>query len=116
MSNGNKKDLLEITDVNTFIELTQLWHGQRVAVVQHMKEIPVGTRVVPDEGESELLLEGDVLRAYKLGISLALGQFLNLPFQDVPEEADEPPPPEETVKLNGSETETPLAETPVTVH
>lgn len=72
-------ELLDIADMGQFIALLQAWHVKQVATLKHMKFIPAGTTVTAED-ESLFTLEGDVLRAFQMGIDISLSHLGDLPF------------------------------------
>lgn len=95
----------EITDVNLFGQLLLQWHNHAVAVVEQFRAMPSGERMkVQPEGEPEenLVMEGDLLKGFKLGLTFALGQLGKLPFgqseaKNTPSDEQPPPTPSEVV-------------------
>ena len=72
-------EIVHISDMGQFITLMQDWHTDQVATVQHFLEVPSGIEV-QIEGEPNFLLEGDILKGFKLGIQMALSYLGELPF------------------------------------
>jgi hypothetical protein len=87
---------VHVTDIDTFVRLLFAWHDQKVAVLEHVLEIPEGVTIgYNDEntGEKrELELNGDIRQAFILGITLGLMELGTLPFhvqaEDVAMDAD----------------------------
>lgn len=79
---------INIETVDQFASLLMSWHSQRVAIVQHMRDIPPGTEVtvgdvgdVGDVGaEKDIVLDGDVLLGFHAGVNVALSELGTLPF------------------------------------
>lgn len=69
----------EVNDVNTFFLLLQGWHSERVAVLEHMLEVPEGTTVAVNESEAKAI-EGDFREGFIVGLTLALMELGRLPF------------------------------------
>lgn len=78
-------DTLEITNLDHFVALLVDWHNNRVQRLEHMLEVPEGTEMQVDDGESRLL-EGDLLAGFKAGITVALSEMGVLPFSYETEE------------------------------
>ena len=74
-----EEPVVVVTDLDQFIAMLQAWHGKQVATMEHMKLIPPGTVVTPDD-EAPFTLDGDVLRAFQMGISISLSHLGELPF------------------------------------
>lgn len=72
-------DIIEITDVNQFVGILAAWHSKKVAVLEHMLQVPEGTEMSVD-GQDPLILTGDMLAGVKAGISIALMELGSLPF------------------------------------
>lgn len=70
---------IEVQDLGQFIMMLTDWHKRQVATLEHLQLIPSGTDVSV-EGEPPFTLEGPVLKAFQMGISLALSHLGNLPF------------------------------------
>lgn len=68
-----------VEDINQFVKLLSAWHQSKVDVLNHMMEIPSGTEVAFNSDEP-VVLEGDVLRGFCMGISLSLMELGELPF------------------------------------
>lgn len=74
-----------VTELREFIPLLQDWHARQVKTVEHFFTVPEG-QVVEIEGEPEFALEGDTLKGFKLGLSIALSYLGQLPFSVAMEE------------------------------
>ena len=72
-------EVVIVHNMNDFILLMKDWHTQQVATIEHFNEIPPGTEVAI-EGEESFKLEGDTLRGFQLGLSMALSYLGTLPF------------------------------------
>ena len=72
-------DVVEVKDLGQFTAMLQAWHKKQVATLHHLSLIPMGT-TVQSEGEADLILTGDVLRGYQMGISISLAHLGELPF------------------------------------
>ena len=80
-----------VTELSEFIPLLENWHARQVKTVEHFFTVPEG-QVVEIEGEPEFALEGDIMKGFKLGLSIALSYLGQLPFsaammEEVPTEA-----------------------------
>lgn len=74
-------EIIEVEDLDQFVGLLTAWHSNRVATLKHLTEIPEGTKVQVDDDETKLVLEGDLLKGFSLGITTALLELGKLPFQ-----------------------------------
>lgn len=72
-------ETVEITDVNQFVGILTDWHAQKVAILEHMLQVPDGTEMVVDD-DTPIILTGDMLTGVRAGISLALMELGSLPF------------------------------------
>ena len=82
--------VLEVSDLDTFVRYLVSWHSEKVALVKHMLEVPDGAKFKIGEDEP-ILLSGETLTTFKLGVQMALMELATLPFvADV--EDDEPTP------------------------
>ena len=84
----NQDNLLYIDSLDQFINILHIWHGRKVKVLEHMAEIPSGTEVVFNKGEP-VILEGEILRGFCMGLNLALMELGKLPFAAEMEEGNE---------------------------
>lgn len=71
-------DTVAINDLDSFVRVLMAWHGNKVAVVNHMKSIPEGTEV--EVGDVTHVLTGEYLEGFKLGLAVALHELGTLPF------------------------------------
>lgn len=69
----------EVTDLDTFVNLLAGWHQKRVKRLEEVLQTPAGTEVTLNDGPP-FILEGDALKGFQIGISLALSQLGTLPF------------------------------------
>ncbi len=74
-----KPETLQVVDIDHFIALLFAWHERKVTILEHMMSIPSGTEAYVNEGET-IKLEGDLLKGFKIGLSLALMELGHLPF------------------------------------
>jgi len=56
------------------------WHQKKVATLLHMQSVPDGTEVVIGE-DAPMILTGDLLKGFILGVELALIELGKLPFE-----------------------------------
>ena len=70
-----------VTELGEFIPLLENWHARQVKTVEHFFTVPEG-QVVEIEGEPEFALEGDTMKGFKLGLSIALSYLGQLPFSN----------------------------------
>lgn len=76
---------LFVTTLGDFIPLLQAWHDRQVKTVEHFSNVPEGQEV-EIEGEPAFKLEGDAMRGFQLGLSIALSYLGQLPFSAAMEE------------------------------
>lgn len=79
MSDTSPNDVTPIDDVNELASKLIQWHSNRVARLNNMLEVPVGTEVDFEDGET-LTLEGPTHSAFRLGIEVALHELGRLPI------------------------------------
>lgn len=100
MPNDKKlTNTIVVEDINQFVKLLSAWHSSKVDVLNHMMEIPSGTEVTFNSNEP-VVLEGNVLKGFVMGISLSLMELGELPFaaeMEEPEGEDHGQEPEPTV-------------------
>lgn len=78
-------DTLNVTDLDQFVSLLNDWHQRQVATIQHLYEVPEGVEVQEENG-TPFKLEGDVRRAFQLGLQMAMEYLGKLPFKPEYEE------------------------------
>lgn len=79
-------ETITVTDLDQFVGMLTAWHTHQVATIQHLYEVPEGIEVQEEDGEP-FKLEGDVRRAFQLGLQMAMEYLGKLPFD--PEYEDE---------------------------
>lgn len=72
-------NIVPISDLNTFVSILTAWHEQKVKVLEHMLSLPEGTEAELGGGGS-IVLEGNVLQGFQIGLSTALIELGHLPF------------------------------------
>ena len=72
-------DTLHVDDLNQFVHLLASWHKLQMATIRHHLTIPEGTKVSV-EGEEDFVLEGDILRGFQMGLTVAINYLGTLPF------------------------------------
>jgi len=83
---------MELHDVNIFGDLVVGWFAQRQHDLHHLLQVPAGTEVEmldeidPSCNVSSIILEGDALKAFRLGVQAAISILGDLPFGRVPAE------------------------------
>ena len=82
---NNLDEPLFVTTLGEFIPLLQNWHERQVKTVEHFSNVPEGQEV-EIEGEPAFKLEGDVMRGFQLGLSIALSYLGQMPFSAAMEE------------------------------
>lgn len=71
---------IEVTDVDQFTSMLNVWHAEKVSLLAHLRDVPEGTEVTIGT-DTTLILQGDVRKAYQLGIELSLEELGKLPFE-----------------------------------
>lgn len=75
--NANEVEIVE--DLNTFLKKYLPWHKSKIRQLQHMLTVPDGMEVQLGD-ETTLILTGDALIAFRIGIELCLSELGKLPF------------------------------------
>ena len=89
-------DFHTTNDLDTFFGLLTGWHKNKVDTLNHMKDVPEGTEVSMEGDDSPpIILSGDMLAGFQLGIELSLMELGTLPFEAMPD--DEPAASDEPV-------------------
>lgn len=84
-------DFHTTNDLDTFFGLLTGWHEKKVATLNHMKDVPEGTEVTMDGDDSPpIVLTGNMLTGFQLGIELSLMELGTLPFYAETDEAETP--------------------------
>ena len=76
----NHPDLLFIDNIQTLVAALMAWHDHKVQILEHMMVIPSGTEMVINDNET-IVLDGDVLKGFCAGITVALSEMGTLPFE-----------------------------------
>lgn len=74
-----------VESLGEFITLLQTWHTKQIRTVEHFMNVPVGQEV-EIEGEPSFTLEGESLKGFHLGLTIALHYLGTLPFKPLFEE------------------------------
>jgi hypothetical protein len=74
-----KPDTVVMEDLHQFVTHLTRWHTAKVKMVKHMQKIPEGTEVTVDDGLPQEL-SGDMLKGFRIGLTLALVELGELPF------------------------------------
>ena len=72
-------DTVEVNSLDRFVHFLSHWHANKVATLEHMKQIPEGSEI-EIQGQESKVVQGDFLAGYKTGIQLALMELGELPF------------------------------------
>lgn len=72
-----------IDSLDDFVRVLLHWHQNKVGLLMHMMSIPPGTEVSDSETPNEppLVLQGDALKGFQLGLKTALHEMGSLPFE-----------------------------------
>ena len=93
MTQENQEDnLVAVENIGHFAALVEHWHSNRVARIQHLAQMPEGTKATLEENGvvEDIVLEGAILKAFKLGLESALNEIKELPFGVEMEDANNP--------------------------
>ena len=77
--------------VDWVIEKLQVWQQTQVEYLKHMSNVPVGTEVeitTPDDPNLptiNVVMEGQFLAGFQLGLELAIKEFSTFPFKKIAE-------------------------------
>ena len=76
------KEELHISDLDNMVQVLSSWHTNQVSILTHMRDIPEGSEAQLDDENlaGTIILTGDVLKAFRLGIELSLNHLGSLPF------------------------------------
>lgn len=85
---ASQEGLVEINDLDSFVQALTGWYTNKVAILAHMKAIPDGNTVQLGD-DAPVTLTGDLLKGFQIGLGLALSEIGVLPF--TPEFEDEAP-------------------------
>ncbi len=96
-----KSEMVTFESIDLFAAHLVAWHRRQIAKLNHMLSIPSGVEFqvkIGDEEERTMILEGDVLQAFRGGVATALTELDKLPFAVLPVEpaADVPGEPDGT--------------------
>ena len=90
---NDPSETIPVESLDQFVMILTAWHSEKCQVVQHLLTIPEGSEFEvgnDDEEKTKIVLTGDALAAFKLGVEMAMMQMGELPF--VAEMEDEPVP------------------------
>ena len=84
----NEQQTAPIESLDQFANLITNWNANNLALLQHMMEIPEGTKVeIVKEGKTETLeMSGDMREGFCLGLFVAMSEIKELPFGSRTEE------------------------------
>lgn len=85
---ANEQQTAPIESLDQFASLITNWNANNVALLQHMMEIPEGTKVeIVKDGKTETMeLSGPLREGFRLGLFVALSEIKELPFGSRTEE------------------------------
>ena len=75
----DSQELIQVEDLNQFVYHLNNWHQSKVAMLRHMLQIPEGTAAELNDGE-KVTMTGDILRGFRIGVTLGLSELGTLPF------------------------------------
>lgn len=96
-----------VDDLDQFVRVLMAWHANKVAMLRHLQNIPDGTEASKDDGEP-VVLTGDMLKGFQMGLEVALEEMGTLPFEAELEDAPEAPVAPEAIPAE--------AEAPTAIH
>lgn len=77
-------ETVEIISLDDFVRALVHWHGNQVAILRHMLDIPEGTEMTVNLGEESgprvLTIDGDTRLGFIAGLMVALSRLGELPF------------------------------------
>lgn len=85
----DRPDLLFIDNIQTLVAALMTWHDQKVQILEYMMTVPSGTEMTINDSET-IVLDGDALKGFCAGITVALAELGTLPFE-VTVDAEESP-------------------------
>jgi hypothetical protein len=72
-------EIVQIDDIHHMVTILTTWHEKKVAILEHMREIPEKTVMVLDD-DTKIVMEGKFLDGFKAGVQLGLMELGTLPF------------------------------------
>lgn len=72
-------ETIVIETLDQFVRALTAWHTNKTNMIKHMVNIPEGTEVTFEDGTT-LILSGDALKGFQLGLRFALSEVGELPF------------------------------------
>lgn len=69
-----------IESLDQFVKTLSGWHESKVKMLKHLQNIPEGTEVSTGDGKPEPL-SGDLRRGFIIGLTVALAELGELPFE-----------------------------------
>ena len=71
--------LVDVDDLDQFVRILTAWHGEKVAALEHMLQVPEGVEVT-FQNEQPQPLTGDLHKGFIIGLTLGLMELGTLPF------------------------------------
>jgi len=88
------EETVQVADLDSFVRILTNWHNNRVATIKHLMGVPEGMEMQIGD-EDPVILEGDRLKGFEMGLELALDNLGTLPFgfelEDAEPQTDEQP-------------------------
>jgi len=75
-----QSELIGIADLDQFVAMLSAWHGNRVAQMNQLMDIPEDTEATLDSQSQPVILTGDVRVGFLIGITTGLAILGKLPF------------------------------------
>ena len=88
----DRPDLLFIDNIQTLVAALMAWHDQKVQILEYIMTVPSGTEMLINDNET-IVLDGDALKGFCAGITVALAELGTLPFE-VTVDVEKSPPSE----------------------
>lgn len=74
-----EQDIIPVESLDSFMQHFLPWHERKTNQLRHMLTVPDGMGVQVGE-DTNLVLTGDALIAFRIGIELGLSELGTLPF------------------------------------
>lgn len=96
MSNqAAQPNIIPVESVDQFVHVISAWHAQKMKELEQALAVPEGVAVEVTDDKAgtveEVMLTGDVHKAFRAGLSTAMAALGNLPFVTLDAEEEEAP-------------------------
>lgn len=75
-----QSESISVTNLDQFVAMLSAWHGNRVAQMKKLMDIPEDTEVIIEDVSKPVVLTGDVRTGFLIGITTGLSILGILPF------------------------------------